>query len=529
MKKSLFLIALLGVLRVSAQGINGLYGIDTLAYGSAQDYVNDAVFNNNQDLFTAGFLKRSPLGGGSVAEIGTLSRYDQGGNLVYSKSTNYEEINSIARTPEGNLLLSGRGTGLLCNGVCKADFWVAEATEDGQFLWGRSFGNLINDGNDIAYAGGIMSNGDRLCVGYYYHSTYNLKTFIVRLNAQGDTVWTKSYGSYSGQQSAYSLYITPNDDIYLGGTTTNSGGLLLMKLNSNGTLVWAKTYVAPAGKILKILQKSDQTLLLCGQAIFNNDYAVTLTNVDLNGTLLWSKDYKVENTDNEQFFEDAIITANEEVYLTGYYYDEVNYVTPGNKPFFMKTDASGNVLWSKRYTHYYGEGRVIKEHPNGGILWGGIHMQNAFTPYWPKQPEIWWAHMNNSGSNPCFTSCNMLQTNTVTSVSSGFFTRFSGYVTDNPTPSATNFLTLKTPKCNGPLNLEESESFEFKILPNPNSGKFQLQLSWPYNAVIRLFNALGELQSFTYEPNISYDLDLLPGIYFLQILGTDHIEKFIVH
>ena len=99
MKKSLFLVALLMVLRVPAQSINGLYGIDTLAYSSAQDYVNDAVFNNNHDLFVAGFLKRSPLGGGTVAEIGTLSRYDQSGNLVYSKSTNYEEINSIARTP----------------------------------------------------------------------------------------------------------------------------------------------------------------------------------------------------------------------------------------------------------------------------------------------------------------------------------------------------------------------------------------------------------------------------------------------
>lgn len=143
MKKSLFLVALLMVLRVPAQSINGLYGIDTLAYSSAQDYVNDAVFNNNHDLFVAGFLKRSPLGGGTVAEIGTLSRYDQSGNLVYSKSTNYEEINSIARTPEGNLLLSGRGTGLLCNGVCKADFWVAEATEDGQFLWGRSLATSL--------------------------------------------------------------------------------------------------------------------------------------------------------------------------------------------------------------------------------------------------------------------------------------------------------------------------------------------------------------------------------------------------
>ncbi|NBN98381.1 MAG: hypothetical protein EBV19_03950, partial [Flavobacteriia bacterium] len=355
-------------IHITGQNINGLYGLDTLAYGSAQDYVNDAVFNNNQELFVAGFLKRSPLGGGTVSEIGTLSRFDPSGNMVYSKTTSYEEINAIARTPEGNLLLTGRGTGLLCNGVCKADFWVAEATEDGQFLWGRSFGNLINDGNDIGYAGGIMSNGDRLCVGYYYHSTYNLKTFIARLNAQGDTVWTKSYGSNSGQQCGYCLYIAPNDEIYVGGTTTSGGGLLLMKLNSNGNLAWAKTYVAPAGRILKILEKNDNTLLLCGQSIFNNDYSVTLTNVDLNGTLLWSKDYKVENTDSEQFFEDAFITANDELYLTGYYYDEVNYVTPGNKPFIVKTDPSGNVLWAKRYTDYYGEGRVIKQHPNGGFL-----------------------------------------------------------------------------------------------------------------------------------------------------------------
>ncbi|MFM7595487.1 MAG: T9SS type A sorting domain-containing protein, partial [Flavobacteriales bacterium] len=106
--------------------------------------------------------------------------------------------------------------------------------------------------------------------------------------------------------------------------------------------------------------------------------------------------------------------------------------------------------------------------------------------------------------------------------------RFAGYVTDNPIPSATNFLTLKTPKCNSPLNLEESETIEFKILPNPNSGKFQLQLPTNHSTVLKLFNTLGEIQTFAYEPNTTFDLDLLPGIYFLQLLGTDRIEKFIV-
>jgi hypothetical protein len=187
------------------------------------------------------------------------------------------------------------------------------------------------------------------------------------------------------------------------------------------------------------------------------------------------------------------------------------------------------VLWAKRYTDYYGEGRVIKQHPNGGFLWGGIHMQNAFTPSWPKQPEIWWSHMNNNGFNSCYSTCNILQSNTVTSVSNKFFTRFTGYVTENPIPFATDFATLKTPKCNSPLNLEESETIEFNILPNPNSGKFQLQLPTTHSAVLKLFNALGEIQTFTYEPNTTFDLDLLPGIYFLQLHGTNRIEKFIVH
>ncbi len=96
---ALFLVL---IISVKSQLINGLYGIDTLAYGTAEDYINDAVFNQNNELFVAGFLKRSPLNGGTVSEIGTLSRFDAQGNLVYSKSTTFEEINSILRTPDGS-------------------------------------------------------------------------------------------------------------------------------------------------------------------------------------------------------------------------------------------------------------------------------------------------------------------------------------------------------------------------------------------------------------------------------------------
>ncbi len=530
MKRTIFFsLFLLWSFAHYSQTINGIYGIDTLTYNLAEDYINDAVFNQSQHLFVAGGLQRATPANPLVVDLGTLSRFDENGDLVYSLSTSFEDINSIIRTPEGHLLLTGEGTGLLCNGVCKADFWVAEADENGQFIWGRSFGNIINDGNDIGYAGAIMSNGDRLCVGYYYHSTYNSKIFIARMNAQGDTIWTKSYGMYTGQQIGYSVFVNTNDDIYIGGTTTMGGGLLLLKLNSNGSLNWAKTYVTPAGRILKILKKSDGTLLLCGQAIANGDYMVNLTNVDLNGSIIWSKDYGVENSDNEQFFEDAFLTVNDDLFLTGYYYDEVNYVTPGNKPFYMKLDAIGNVQWAKRYTAYYGEGRIIKPHPVNGIIWGGIHMQNAFTPFWSKQPEIWWFHMNQNGDNDCFTPCNIVQSNASAVASNKNFSLFTGYVTDDPIPSSTSYLTLKSSKCNSPLDLENIETMDFQVVPNPSEGKFKIKGSKEIKGNIQIIDGVGKVRTISVEHNQDIYVSLTPGIYILKFLEYGHTEKIVIY
>jgi hypothetical protein len=529
MKPFITALFLTMIISVKAQQINGLYGIDTLANSTAEDYLNDAVFNQNNELFVAGFMKRSPLNGGTVSEIGTLSRFDAQGNLVYSKSTTFEEINSILRTPDGHLLLTGRGTGLLCNGVCKADFWVSECDENGQFLWGRSFGNAINDGNDIGYAAALMSNGDRLVVGYYYHSSYNLKTFAVRLTPQGDTVWTKSYGMYTGQQCGYSVYVNNNDDIYIGGTTTVGGGLLLMKLSSNGQLSWAKTYVTPAGRVLKIFKKSDGTLLLCGQAINNNDYRVTLTNVDLNGALLWSKEYEVESSDHEQFFEDAFLTANDHIFLTGYFYDEVNYVTPGNKPFYMEIDDMGNVIWAKKYMSYYGEGRIIKKHPNNGIIWGGIHMQNAFTPFWPKQPESWWMHMPDNGSNDCFIPCYVNTFNASALAANKNFYSFTGFISDDPLPSAINYLTLKTLKCNSPLDTEELIPNNFQIIPNPNRGTFTVYSPFETLGNVHLVNELGQKYAVQIDGNQIITNHIPPGVYFLKFIDYHQIQKIIIY
>jgi hypothetical protein len=244
---------------------------------------------------------------------------------------------------------------------------------------------------------------------------------------------------------------------------------------------------------------------------------------------LWSNEYEVESSDHEQFFEDAFLTANDHIFLTGYFYDEVNYVTPGNKPFYMEIDDMGNVIWAKKYMSYYGEGRIIKKHPNNGIIWGGIHMQNAFTPFWPKQPESWWMHMPDNGSNDCFIPCYVNTFNASALAANKNFYSFTGFISDDPLPSAINYLTLKTLKCNSPLDTEELIPNNFQIIPNPNRGTFTVYSPFETLGNVHLVNELGQKYAVQIDGNQIITNHIPPGVYFLKFIDYHQIQKIIIY
>ena len=151
--------------RINAQ-ISGIYGSDTITSSVARDYINDIEFDDHGNMYVVGRTDR--LVGSTTYYYAPILKFNPQGQLVQSIKTTIAETFSIKKVSDGNLVVCGTGNGLLCNTVCKKDMWVVKIDTSANFLWGRSFGNIINDGNDIAYDIAEDASGNIIVTGQVY-------------------------------------------------------------------------------------------------------------------------------------------------------------------------------------------------------------------------------------------------------------------------------------------------------------------------------------------------------------------------
>ena len=437
--------------------LTGLYGSDTTTSLAARDYFNDFAFDANENCYAVGGTDRTlSMAGGTIYYYGLWMKIDPSGNVLQAMKLNFEEINKIIPTSDNNFIIIGSGTGLLCNGVCKKDMYIAKISPSGTIIWGRSFGNAINDGNDIAFDIQPDNLGFYIVAGEVYNTQYNLKSFICKLNLNGDTLWTRSFGSTSGQQLIQTLSVRTNGEIYVGGTASNGSGMILSKLTSNGDLLWSKSY-ANYGRIYGMYEQADQSLTLVANNPVNNYYVLTLLNVDGLGAVNWSKQLTLDLPASEIFVRSTYQDAQKNLYITGYHYNKTSYT--GDWPFLLKTNNLGTVLWAKSYDEHFGTGKSIKEHPSLGIVWAGEHIKaygNA------TQPDAWLVQTGTDGYSDCFQTIGTLSQNVALVPLTKFYTRMGSYITATPMPSTSPLIVYSVDKCmQNSLEITEHTTFQF--------------------------------------------------------------------
>lgn len=70
----------------------------------------------------------------------------------------------------------------------------------------------------------------------------------------------------------------------------------------------------------------------------------------------------------------------------------------------------------------------------------------------------------------------------------------------------------------GNVSINEIEGSTIRLYPNPNSGKFMLDLGDLIATEVRILNGMGQEIAVLKDINSQhFDLDLKPGMYFLQI------------
>jgi hypothetical protein len=296
------------------------------------------------------------------------------------------------------------------------------ASADLDTVWMRTYGGPANDGLRQAIP---AADGCVVAVGYTYsYSPGEVDVYAVKVDAGGDTVWTRALGG-AGRDYGYGVCETSDGGYALVGYTTSAGAggedVYVIKLDAGGSVIWARTYGgAGSDEGRAICQSGDGGFVIAGRTASygSGESDVYLLKLDADGDTVWTRVYggaeydwsegvsetadgcycvcgttgsnslsrdiylvKVDEAGGlvwQRYYGDFVTafshdwgtglcaTADSGVAVTG---NRIIAATDPSDAYFLRTDGLGTQTSLKRYADSFVEyGRSICETPDGGFL-----------------------------------------------------------------------------------------------------------------------------------------------------------------
>ena len=271
-----------------------------------------------------------------------LIRTNSNGTLLWSKEYGgavglSDKGYSVRETSDGGFIISGTTA---TYGAGGDDMYVLKVNSTGTIVWSTTIGSAgVNEaGREVQQTndGGYIVAGYTDGLGTSFYDVY-----LVKLNASGVVQWKKTYGG-SSYDFAYTVHQTADNGFIIGATTNSFGAgdynAYLLKTDVNGTLQWSKTYGKTGeDRIQCARQTSDGGYILCGRSnsFGAGNFDATLHKTDASGNLLWTKGYGGSGDDQAYY---ARETAPNAFVFCGY---TVSFGAGIKDALLVKTDANG--------------------------------------------------------------------------------------------------------------------------------------------------------------------------------------------
>jgi hypothetical protein len=279
--------------------------------------------------------------------------------------------NSTVVTSDNNLVICGN-TGDKIS--------LIKITKSGEKVW-------MSDvyGGNMSSASAIVEsvNGNLFVCGKTYRNWDNsrIDILLVKLNSNGDTLWTKTYGGIEAEYG-YNILETSDGNILIAGTTLSFGSdpygdIYLIKANYQGDTLWTKVIEDPGQETpFHLLETKNGEYLVTGTNEDDDDpREIYLVKVDADGTKLWDK--KIGPPTWKWGFS-AIELSNEDLIICGLHTVGVGY----NQVLVIKTNNTGNVIWEKEFGEdkISEQGNSIKQNIDGSFtITGNSYDVNTMT------------------------------------------------------------------------------------------------------------------------------------------------------
>ncbi len=342
--------------------------------GSNSDYGHSLALTSDGGFIITGLT----LSFGDTLGDVYIIKTDGEGTEQWTKiinGSNEEGGNSIVQTTDG-------GYFIVCHtesyGAGDCDAWAIKTDHSGNVQWDRTSGGL-ND--DVGFHGIQTSDGNYVMTGVNRTNDWMGSAFLVKYNANGDTLWTKNFTQFQGEIGMRIAEAADGDYVIacrISTTLTSSpDDILILKTDADGNLLWSKN-IGGAGSegAYGFISTTDGGFIVAGSSTSfgAGDQDAYLVKINSSGVQQWSRNYGGLNDDEASF-----------VAATG----DGGYIISGSTKsfgdsldiFLIKTDAYGNQQWMKTIgdANYMESANWIVACADGGYAMTGYKQQTGTT------------------------------------------------------------------------------------------------------------------------------------------------------
>ena len=253
---------------------------------------------------------------------------------------------SIQPTSDGGYIIVGFTDSF---GAGNTDIWLLKVNSNGDTVWTKTFGGAEEDEGWCVLEttdGGYIISGHTKSFGPGEEDLWLIKT-----NITGDTVWTKIYGGLDDDKYFILRQTLGQGYIILGQTRSIGAGfddLWVLKTDVDGDTIWTKTYGDSLDNNVGSIELTmDGGYIITGTTELNSsgEQDIWLIKINEYGDTLWTK--KIGGYSSERITPNSVQQTSDGGYII--FASSESYGSGGEDVWLIKTDENGDTLWTRSY------------------------------------------------------------------------------------------------------------------------------------------------------------------------------------
>ncbi len=299
---------------------------------------------------------------GTVIFLFSANLFAQGPDTLWTRTYGGNDIDwghSIQQTSDGGYIVAGWTASF---GVGAWDVYLIKTNAQGDTIWTKTYG-----GPYVERAWSVQQTSDRGYIVAGWTKSYgagSYDVYLIKTDANGDTLWTKTYGG-TGDDRGHSVQQTLDGGYIIAGVwsyTTADKSIYLIKTDEDGDSLWTKTY-GDTAECWSVQQTTDSGYIAAGKRCSD----VYLIKIAAHGDSLWAKTYGGLDYDRGWSVQQ---TSDSGYIIAGW---TASFGVGESDVYLIKTDTNGDTIWTRTYGRAGDDhGYSVQQTLDGGYIVAGL-------------------------------------------------------------------------------------------------------------------------------------------------------------